>query len=128
MMRSKELVSCWRRKKRKVITTHFNHNQPVASSRLDEHYTALAANQKWVGDITGVWTEQGWLNLAALVFLYSCKVVGRAMSESRYERIKQVQGQTIPTAKKRVCPQVPGEKVLSFPILRGLHHRYERVA
>jgi transposase InsO family protein len=86
-MRKKELVSCWRRKKRKVITTDSNHNQPVAPNKLDRDFTALAANQKWVGDITGVWTNEGWLYLAALVDLYSRKVVGWAMSEFRDERL-----------------------------------------
>src|SRR4051794_5614570 len=79
-MRKKGLVSCWRRKKRKVITTDSNHNQPVAPNKLDRDFTALAANQKWVGDITGVWTDEGWLYLAALVDLYSRKVVGWAIT------------------------------------------------
>ena len=87
LMRKKELVSCWRRKKRKVITTDSNHDQPVAPNKLDRDFTALAANKKWVGDITGVWTDEGWLYLAALVDLYSRKVVGWAMSELRDERL-----------------------------------------
>jgi putative transposase len=36
---------------------------------------------------TGVWTDEGWLYLAALVDLYSRKVVGWAMSELRDERL-----------------------------------------
>jgi len=87
LMLKKELVSCWRRKKRKVITTDSNHNQPVAPNKLARDFTTLAANQKWVGDITGVWTDEGWLYLAALVDLYSRKVVGWAMSEFRDERL-----------------------------------------
>ena len=70
-----------------MITTDSNHNQPVAPNRVDRDFTALAANQKWVGDITGVWTEEGWLYLAALVDLFSRKVVGWAMSELRDERL-----------------------------------------
>lgn len=68
-------------------TTDSNHNQPVAPNKLDRDFTALAANQKWVGDITGIWTEEGWLYLAALIDLYSRKVVGWAMSEFRDERL-----------------------------------------
>jgi putative transposase len=52
LMREKELVWCWRRKNRKVVTTDSTHNQPVAPNRLDRGFTSLAANQKWVGDIT----------------------------------------------------------------------------
>lgn len=40
-----------------------------------------------MGDITGVWTDQGWLYLSALVDLYSRKVIGWAMSEFREERL-----------------------------------------
>lgn len=86
-MREKELVSCWRRKKRKVVTTDSNHNQPVAPNRLDRDFTALAANQKWVDDITGIWIDEAWLYLSALEDLYSRRIVGWAMSEVRDERL-----------------------------------------
>jgi putative transposase len=48
---------------------------------------ATAVDQKWVGDITGIWTEEGWLYLAALVDVYSRKVVGWAMSGIRDEQL-----------------------------------------
>lgn len=91
-MRKKGLDSCWRRKKRKVVTTDSNHNQQVASNRLGRDFTAQTSNQKWVGDIAGVWTEEGWLYLAALVALYSRKRVptggwGWSMNELRDERL-----------------------------------------
>jgi putative transposase len=38
-------------------------------------------NQLWVGDITYVWTAEGWLDLGVLLDLYSRKVVGWAMSQ-----------------------------------------------
>lgn len=87
LMRKKGLVSCWRRKKRKVVTTDSNHEQPVAPNRLDRDFRAAAPNQKWVGDITGVWTEEGWLYLSAIVDLYSRRVVGWSMSAVRDERL-----------------------------------------
>jgi transposase InsO family protein len=49
--------------------------------------TATTVNQKWVGDITGVWTAEGWLYLAALEDLYSRRLVGWAMSGVRDERL-----------------------------------------
>jgi transposase InsO family protein len=48
----------------------------VAPNRLDRDFTAAAPNQKWVGDITGVWTEAGWFYLSALENLYSRRIVG----------------------------------------------------
>ena len=75
LMRQKGLVSCWWRKKRKVCTTDSQHNQPVAPNRLNRDFTATEPNQKWVGDITGIWTDEGWLYLAALVDIYSRRLV-----------------------------------------------------
>ncbi len=57
---------------------------------IKQDFTAAAANQKWVGDIPGVWTEEGWLYLAALVDIYSRKVEGCAMSGVQDERLVEV--------------------------------------
>ena len=38
-------------------------------------------NQKWVSDITYVWTDEGWLYLAVVLELYSRRVIGWAISE-----------------------------------------------
>lgn len=62
-------------------TTHSKHSLPVAPNRLGQNFQANAPNRKWVGDITYLWTDEGWLYLAVLLDLYSRKVVGWAMSE-----------------------------------------------
>jgi putative transposase len=62
-------------------TTNSNHNLPVAPNLLQQDFTATAPNQKWVGDITYLWTDEGWLYLATVIDLYSRLVVGWAMSE-----------------------------------------------
>jgi putative transposase len=89
MMREGGLVSCWRTKKhkRKICTTDSQYNQPVAPNRLNRDFGATAVDQKWLSDITGVWTDEGWLYLAALVDVYSRKVVGWAMSGTRDEQL-----------------------------------------
>jgi putative transposase len=48
---------------------------------LEQDFSAIAADQKWVSDITYLWTEQGWLYLAVVLDLYSRAVVGWAMAE-----------------------------------------------
>lgn len=63
------------RKKFKV-TTDSNHNLPVAPNLLNRDFTAHAANQKWCGDISYVWTDEGWMYLAVIIDLYSRAVVG----------------------------------------------------
>lgn len=62
-------------------TTNSRHNLPVAPNLLQQDFSATAPNQKWVGDITYLWTEEGWLYLAVVIDLYSRLVVGWAMSE-----------------------------------------------
>jgi transposase InsO family protein len=49
--------------------------------RAASDFTATVANQKYVGDITYLWTEDGWLYLAVIIDLYSRLVVGWSMSE-----------------------------------------------
>ncbi len=62
-------------------TTNSKHNLPVAPNLLQQDFSATAPNQKWVGDITYLWTEEGWLYLAVVIDLYSRLVVGWAMAE-----------------------------------------------
>ncbi|WP_089715193.1 IS3 family transposase [Halomonas daqiaonensis] len=62
-------------------TTNSRHSLPVAPNLLEQDFTAMAPNQKWVGDITYLATGEGWLYLAVLIDLYSRKVIGWAMSD-----------------------------------------------
>jgi transposase InsO family protein len=71
-----------RRKRKFVVTTDSKHDLPVAENKLDQDFTATKPNQKWVTDITYIWTKEGWLYLAVVLDLYSRKVVGWAMDEN----------------------------------------------
>jgi len=62
-------------------TTDSRHTQPVAENVLNREFTATAPNQKWVGDITYIWTAEGWLYLAVVIDLFSRKVVGWSLQE-----------------------------------------------
>jgi putative transposase len=73
---------CGRQKGRyRVQTTDSNHDEPIAPNRLADAAKPTAPNQIWVQDITYIQTKEGWLYLAALLDLYSRKIVGWAMSE-----------------------------------------------
>ena len=61
-------------------TTHSSHRLPVAENTLQRQFTVSQPNRVWAGDITYVWTTEGWLYLAVLLDLYSRLVVGWAMS------------------------------------------------
>jgi putative transposase len=67
-------------KRFRVATTDSNHDQPIAANRLAEMVAPKAPNEIWVGDITYVQTAEGWLYVAALLDLYSRRIVGWAMS------------------------------------------------
>ena len=58
-------------KRRKVKTTDSQHTNPVAPNLLKREFTADAPNSKWVADITGIGTAEGWLSVAAIVDIYS---------------------------------------------------------
>jgi putative transposase len=69
------------RKYRKVNTTNSNHSFPVAPNVLNREFQAEKPNQKWVGDITYIPTDEGWLYLAGILDLFSRKIVGWATSD-----------------------------------------------
>ena len=63
-------------------TTDSKHNLPIAPNVLDRQFTQCTApNQVWVTDITYIATDEGWLYLAAVKDLFTCKIVGWSMSE-----------------------------------------------
>jgi len=52
----------------------------VAPNVLDRSFEASAPNRKWIADFTYVWTAEGWLYVAAVIDLFSRRVVGWSMS------------------------------------------------
>ena len=69
------------RQKWHPTTTQRQPGVVPAPNRLNQDFTASAPNRKWVSDFTYVATAEGWLYLAAVIDLFSRKVVGWAMSE-----------------------------------------------
>lgn len=70
-----------RRKRKFVVTTDSQHTQPVAENLLDRDFTAAGPNQKWLTDITYIPTREGWLYLAAVLDVFSRRIVGWSMSD-----------------------------------------------
>jgi transposase InsO family protein len=62
-------------------TTDSNHDNPVSPNILNREFTAMEPDQKYVGDITYIWTMEGWLYLAAVIDLFGRRVVGWAMDD-----------------------------------------------
>jgi transposase InsO family protein len=63
------------------VTTDSRHGLPVAPDLLGQEFHASGPNQIWLGDITYIPTDEGWLYLAAVLDLATRKVVGWAMRE-----------------------------------------------
>jgi len=66
----------------KPKTTHSNHPHPIAPNLLGTAPKPQAPNRVWVSDISYIFTAQGWLYLAAVMDLYSRRIVGWATSPS----------------------------------------------
>jgi putative transposase len=73
------------KKRRFRTTTDSRHSHPIAPNHLKRNFTASAPNQVWVSDITYVWTREGWMYLAAIMDLFSRRIVGWAM-DSRIDQ------------------------------------------
>lgn len=59
----------------------------IAPNLLDRRFDATAPNQRWVADFTYIWTDEGWLYFAAVLDLFSRRVVGWSMSESMHAQL-----------------------------------------
>jgi len=68
-----------RGKRRFRITTDSRHGLPVAPNLLDRNFTVASPNRAWVGDVTYIPTEEGWLYLAVVMDLFSRRIVGWSM-------------------------------------------------
>jgi putative transposase len=62
------------------VTTDSHHGQAVAPHVLERHFDVNEPDTAYVGDITYIWTAQGWLYLAVVIDLFSRAVVGWSMS------------------------------------------------
>jgi putative transposase len=69
-------------KRKFVITTDSDHAEPMAENILDRDFSADRPNEKWVADITYIATAEGWLYLAAVMDLFSRRIVGWATSDT----------------------------------------------
>ncbi|WP_240493391.1 DDE-type integrase/transposase/recombinase, partial [Vibrio coralliirubri] len=60
--------------------TDSKHRFPDVPNFLEQVFNAAAPNQKWVGGITYLATNEGWMYLAVVIDLYSRQVVGFTMN------------------------------------------------
>jgi transposase InsO family protein len=85
LMRERGLSA--RRPRHRTITTKSEPGARVAPKLLDQDFTASRPNEKWTGDITAIWTYEGWLYLAVVLDLFARRVIGWAMAATQDETL-----------------------------------------
>jgi putative transposase len=70
------------RKRRLPTDTGERVISAIAPNVLDRQFHAAVPNRKWIADFTYIWTAEGWLYVAAVIDLFSRRVVGWSMSAS----------------------------------------------
>ncbi len=126
----KDIVSCSRnslhrlmkkhnihsiRKKAYKVTTNSNHSYAISPNLLKRDFTASKPNLKWVGDITYIPTDEGWLYAAVVKDLCDKKIVGYAFSNRIDTNL------TVAALEMAVRCQNPGENLI-FHSDRGVQY------
>jgi len=91
-----------RKKHRFVVTTDSKHCLPISPNLLGRDFDVTGPNQCWVGDITYIPTDEGWLYLSTVIDLFNRGVVGWSMSE-RINKCLVIDAQ-----KMAICARRPG--------------------
>ena len=68
-------------KKKFRVTTDSKHNKPISPNLLKREFNVSELDRYYVGDITYISTQEGWLFLAVVIDLFSRKVVGWSMNK-----------------------------------------------
>lgn len=114
-----------RQKRRYRATTDSRHALPVAPNVLGQCFRVQRPNQAWVGDITYVATDEGWLYLAGLKDLHSGRIVGYAMADHlRQSLVIQALEQALQTRRPRpglICHSDRGSQYCAWDYQQRLH-------
>lgn len=101
--------------KKYKATTNSKHSLPVAENILNREFTATKRNEKWVSDITYIWTKEGWLYLAALLDLYDKSIVGWSMDS-------RMKTELVSSALKKAIRRTRADKGLLVHSDRGVQY------
>lgn len=71
-----EQIRSKRHRRFRMKTTDSNHDHPLAENLLDRQFEQEKLDQVWVGDITYVATDEGWLYVASVMDLCSRRIIG----------------------------------------------------
>ncbi len=88
--------------KKYKATTNSKHAYPVADDLLKRDFTAVMPNEKWCGDSTYIWTDEGWLYVAGIIDLCDRSCVGLTFSNRHTQELML---SALDHAKRRHRPQ-----------------------
>jgi putative transposase len=80
---------CARHKRRRPRTTKQDPAHEKMTNVLARDFHASRPNEKWVTDVTAVWTQEGWIYLAGVLDLFSRRLVGWALAPVQDEGLVQ---------------------------------------
>ncbi len=69
-------------KRRFRVTTVQSSKASPSENLVNQNFTASSQNNIWTGDITYLWTKEGWVYLAVVMDIYSRKIVGWSIDSS----------------------------------------------
>jgi putative transposase len=104
IMREKGLRS--KTVKKYKATTNSKHSYPVYPNLLNQQFQVDKPGTVWVGDITYIWTKQGWLYLATIMDLFSRRIIGWDMSN------RMTKDLTITALQRAMDQQPPTEGLI----------------
>ena len=87
--------------RRHRTTTKRDPAHPVAPNELNRDFTASRPNERWVTDISYVWTDEGWAYVAVILDLFSRAVVGWAVDATLATSLPLA---ALNSALRRRCP------------------------
>jgi putative transposase len=95
-------------------TTMSDHDRRIAPNVLDRNFETVTPDVAWAGDITYIWTDEGWLYLAILLDLASRFIVGWAITDHMRDEL------TLDALNHALARRQGGQE------LKGLIHHTDR--
>jgi putative transposase len=99
-------------------TTNSDHQKEKSQNILSREFNRQRSNEVWTGDITYIRTEEGWLYLAAVIDIYSRKVIG-------WQLDKNLNSELVERALKNALMDRRVEKGIIFHSDQGIQYASE---
>src|SRR5699024_273686 len=109
--------------KKYKATTNSKHSLPIYPNLLNQEFQVDAPGNVWVGNITYIHTNEGWLYLATIIDLYSRRILGWHMSHRMTKEL------VILALKRAIGRQKPTEGLIHHSDRGSQYasHEYQKI-